>query len=92
MTVPAGVRSDRGSLLAKPMTAQFTRETFSSLALADLLGQLGYLPGSWRVPNLGLQVASRLGSAGSGVAGALQLAYDPPPGTISLVDARPVTA
>lgn len=66
------------------MTAQFTTETFSSLALADMLGQLGYLPGSWRVPNLGLQVASRLGSAGSGLAGALQLAYDPPPGTMSL--------
>jgi hypothetical protein len=81
VTVPAGVRSDRGSLLAKPMTAQFTTETFSSLALADLLGQLGYLPGSWRVPNLGLQVASRLSWAGSGLAGALQLAYDPPPGT-----------
>jgi hypothetical protein len=58
VTVPAGVRSDRGSLLAKPMTAQFTTEPFSSLALADLLGQLGYLPGSWHVPNLGLQVAT----------------------------------
>lgn len=45
VTVPGGVRSDRGSLLAKPMTAQFTTEPFSSLALADLLGQLGYLPG-----------------------------------------------
>jgi hypothetical protein len=32
----------------KRMTAQFTTETFSSLALADLPGQLGYLPGSWR--------------------------------------------
>jgi hypothetical protein len=31
VTVPAGVRSDRGSLLAKPMTARFTTETFSGL-------------------------------------------------------------
>lgn len=89
VTVPAGVRSDRGSLLAKPMTAQFTTETFSSLALADLLGQLGYLPGSWRVPNLGLQAVSKLGSAGSGLAAALQLAYDPPPGTMSLEQGYP---
>jgi hypothetical protein len=42
-------RSDRGSLLAKPMTAHFTTEPFCSLALADLPGQLGYLPGAWRV-------------------------------------------
>lgn len=60
--------------LAKPMSAHFTTEPFSSLALADLRGQLGYLPGSWHVPNLGPQVASKLGSAGSGLAGALQLA------------------
>jgi len=91
VTVPAGVRSDRGSLLAKPMTAQFTTETFSGLALADLLGQLGYLPGSWRVPNLGLQVVSKLGSAGSGLAAALQLAYDPPPGTMTLEQGYPAS-
>ena len=70
------------------MTAQFTTQTFSSLALADLLGQLGYLPGSWRVPNLGLQVASKLGPAGSGLAAALQLACDPP-GTMSLEQGYP---
>jgi hypothetical protein len=63
VTVPADVRSDRGSLRAKPMTAEFTTETFSSVAPAGLLSQLGYLPGSWRAPNLGLQVASRLGPA-----------------------------
>jgi peptidoglycan hydrolase-like protein with peptidoglycan-binding domain len=73
------------------MTAQFTTEPFSSLALADLLGQLGYLPGSWHVPNLGLQVASKLGSAGSGLAGALQLAYDPPPGSMSLEQGYPAS-
>jgi peptidoglycan hydrolase-like protein with peptidoglycan-binding domain len=91
VTVPAGVRSDRGSLLAKPMTAHFTTEPFSSLALADLLGQLGYLPGSWHVLNLGLRVASELGSAGSGLSGALQLAYDPPPGTMSLEQGYPAS-
>jgi peptidoglycan hydrolase-like protein with peptidoglycan-binding domain len=82
VTIPAGVRSARGHSLARPMTAQFTTEPFSSLALADLLGQLGYLPGSWRHPNLGMQLASRLASTESGLAGQLQLAYDPPPGSM----------
>jgi len=78
----AGVRSARGSLLAKPMTAQFTTEPFSSLALADLLGQLGYLPGSWQQQNLGMQIASKFASTEAGLAGELQLAYDPPPGSM----------
>src|SRR5258708_21544658 len=47
VTIPAGVRSARASLLAKPMTTQFTTEPFSSLALPDLLGHVGYLPGAW---------------------------------------------
>src|SRR5260221_3363543 len=81
VTIPAGVRSAGGSLLAKPMTTQFTTEPFSSLALADLLGQLGYLPGSWQQPNLGMQIASK--SAATGRAGELQLAYDPPPGSMN---------
>jgi peptidoglycan hydrolase-like protein with peptidoglycan-binding domain len=60
---------------------QFTTEPFSSLALADLLGQLGYLPGTWQQPNLGMQIASK--SAAMGRAGELQLAYDPPPGSMT---------
>ncbi len=82
VTIPAGVRSARGSLLAGPMTARFTTEPFSGLALADLLGQLGYLPGSWQQPNLGMQVASKLDATQSGLAGELQLAYDPPSGSM----------
>src|SRR5258708_33650432 len=66
-------------MLAKPMTAQFTTEPFSSLALADLLGQLGYLPGSWQQQNLGMQIASKFASTEAGLAGEPQLAYDPPP-------------
>ena len=90
VTVPAGVRSARGSL-SRPLTAQFTTRPFSSLALADLLGQLGYLPGSWRQPNLGLATASRLGSARSGLAGALRLAYDPLPGTMTVEQGYPAS-
>jgi peptidoglycan hydrolase-like protein with peptidoglycan-binding domain len=83
VTVPATIRSTRGSLLAKPLTTRFTTEPFSNLALADLLGQLGYLPGSWQQPNLGEQVSSKLQSTESGLGGELQLAYDPPPGSMT---------
>jgi peptidoglycan hydrolase-like protein with peptidoglycan-binding domain len=83
VTVPAGVRSARGRVLARAMTAQFTTEPFSSLALADLLGQLGYLPGSWQQPNLGMQIASKLHSTETGLAGEMQLAYDPPSGSMN---------
>ncbi len=89
--IPTPVRSARGSLLARPMTAQFTTEPFSSLALADLLGQLGYLPGSWHEPNLGMQIASMFGSTESGLAGELRLAYDPPPGSMTLGHGYPAS-
>ncbi len=83
VTIPAGqggVRSARGATIGTPMTAQFTTEPFSNLALANLLGQLGYLPGSWQQANLGMQIASRYAATESGLAGELQLAYDPPAG------------
>lgn len=83
VTVPAAIRSTRGRLLAKPLTARFTTEPFSNLALAGLLGQLGYLPGSWQQPNLGTQISTGIQSSESGLAGALRLAYDPPPGDLS---------
>jgi peptidoglycan hydrolase-like protein with peptidoglycan-binding domain len=89
--IPTTVRSARGSLLARPMTAQFTTEPFSSLALADLLGQLGYLPGSWHQPNLGMQIASMFGPTESGLAGEMRLAYDPPPGSMTLGQGYPAS-
>jgi peptidoglycan hydrolase-like protein with peptidoglycan-binding domain len=91
VTVPAGVRSAMGRLLARPMTAKFTTRPFSSLALANLLGRLGYLPGSWQQPNPRLQVAGRLGSTDSGLARQLQLAYDPPAGSIQLAQGYPAS-
>jgi peptidoglycan hydrolase-like protein with peptidoglycan-binding domain len=91
VTIPAGVRSARGSLLARPMTAQFSTKPFSSLALADLLGQLGYLPGSWQQLNLGTRIASWLGSTQAGLAGELQLAYNPPPGSMNVGQGYPAS-
>jgi hypothetical protein len=91
VTVPVTVRSARGRLLARPMTAQFTTRPFSSLALASILGRLGYLPGSWQRPNPRLQIASRLGLTDSGFARELQLAYDPPAGSIQLEQGYPAS-
>ena len=84
VTIPAGragVRSAMGGLLARPMTAQFTTKPFSNLALTDLLGQLGYLPGSLR-PNLGTLV-STYDWTESGLAGEVKRAYNPPPASIN---------
>jgi peptidoglycan hydrolase-like protein with peptidoglycan-binding domain len=83
VTVPVALRSTEGKQLAQPLTTRFTTEPFSNLALADLLGQLGYLPGSWQQPNLGTQVASETQTTESGLAGELQLAYDPPAGNMT---------
>ena len=83
VTVPSGVRSSRGSLLAKTDTASFSTEAFSNLALADLLSQLGYLPGSYQPPDLGTAVTSRYDSVAPGRAGEMELAYDPPAGTMN---------
>jgi Bacterial Ig-like domain/L,D-transpeptidase catalytic domain len=91
VTVPAAIRSTRGSLLAKPLTTRFTTEPFSNLALADLLGQLGYLPGSWHEPNLGTRVSGEIQATESGLGGELQLAYDPPPGSITFEQGYPAS-
>jgi hypothetical protein len=90
VTIPRGVRSAGGSVLSRPVTAQFTTRPFSSLALADLLGQLGYLPGSWQEPKLGM-IASRYAWSTSGLAGGFQLAYDPPPGSLTLAQGYPAS-
>jgi hypothetical protein len=91
VTVPADVRSTRGSLLSKALTTRFTTQSFSNLALADLLGQLGYLPGAWQQPNLGTQVSSKIQATESAPGGALQLAYDPPPGSMTFGQGYPAS-
>src|SRR5258708_24418939 len=69
-------------MLARPLQAQSTTERFASLALAALRGRPGYLPGSWQQQTLGMQIASKFASTEAGLAGELQLAYDPPPGSM----------
>jgi hypothetical protein len=90
----AGVRSNGGHVLATPMTAQYTTGTYSALRLSEMLGQLGYLPWSWQLPNVGLQTESQVNSgssSGSSLAGQLALAYDPPNGIFTMERGYPAS-
>jgi hypothetical protein len=73
----AGVESAAGGLLAKAVVVHFKTAPYSQLRLAELLGQLGYLPMSWQS-----SAGDRLmgGPAGGTLAGQQILAYSPPPG------------
>lgn len=86
-----GIISTGGHVLAAPTTARYTTSTYSDLRMSEMLAQLGYLPMSWQVPNLGLQTESRLNSGGTGLAGQLQMAYDPPSGVFSLEQGYPAS-
>jgi hypothetical protein len=96
VSIPAAVRSTAGHLLAGPKTAQYTTGTYSTLRLSELLGQLGYLPWSWQLPNVGLQTQSEANSGGtssasSSLAGQLALAYDPPNGVFTMEQGYPAS-
>jgi hypothetical protein len=94
VSVPAGgggVRSSAGHVLAGPTTAEYTTGTYSTLRLAEILGQLGYLPMSWQLPDVGLQTESQANSGNTGLAGQLALAYDPPSGVFTLAQGYPAS-
>jgi L,D-transpeptidase catalytic domain/Bacterial Ig-like domain len=96
LNIPADVRSNAGHVLAGPKTAQYTTGTYSTLRLSEMLGQLGYLPWSWQLPNVGLQTQSEANSGGtsdasSSLAGQLALAYDPPNGIFSMEQGYPAS-
>jgi hypothetical protein len=96
VSIPANVRSNAGHVLAGPKTAEYTTGTYSTLRLAEMLGQLGYLPWSWQLPNVGLQTQSEANSGGtsdasSSLAGQLALAYDPPTGIFTMEQGYPAS-
>jgi hypothetical protein len=96
VSIPADVRSNAGHVLAGPKTAAYTTGTYSTLRLAEMLGQLGYLPWSWQLPNVGLQTQSEVNSgsasaASSSLAGQLALAYDPPTGIFTMEQGYPTS-
>jgi hypothetical protein len=86
-----GVRSAAGHLLASPRTAVYTTGTFSTLRLAEILAQLGYLPMSWQLPNLDLEAESTVNLAKTGLVGQIASAYDPPGGTFILEQGYPAS-
>ena len=96
VNIPADVRSNAGHVLAGAKTAQYTTGTYSTLRLTELLGQLGYLPWSWQLPNVGLQTQSdansgSTSSSSSSLAGQLALAYDPPTGVFTMEQGYPAS-
>ena len=91
VTVPADSRSTRGHTLAKITEASFTTRSYSNLALAELLAHLGYMPGSWHQPNLGIALSTQYAAAAAGTAGVRALAYDPAPGTIAFDQGYPAS-
>jgi peptidoglycan hydrolase-like protein with peptidoglycan-binding domain len=72
---PSGVRSVGGGLLAKRVVDRFVTGTYSTLRLAQLLAQLGYLPLNWQPIPGDAPVPSTDANA------QLSAAYSPPPGT-----------
>jgi hypothetical protein len=79
---PDGVRGANGGLLTTAATDHFSTGAYSPLRLAELLGQLGYLPLTWSAAESG---AARDQFSGFGAASQSQAgqAYDPPAGTFS---------
>jgi peptidoglycan hydrolase-like protein with peptidoglycan-binding domain len=75
----AGVRSVDGQLLAHARTARFETAGYSTVRLAELLGQLGYLPLTW-APSAG-QTSPAIG--GHNLAAQISAAYAPPQGSFT---------
>jgi hypothetical protein len=81
LSVPAGVdgiRGEGGGLLAKPVSDHFRTGSYSTLRLAQILAQLGYLPMTWAETVNGGSEEQNL-QAGTQEA----LAYQPPAGTFT---------
>ena len=83
VTIPAGSGGSRavtGGVLARTVVAHFSTRAWAPRRLAELLGQLGYLPLSWHPEYLGERVAGTGDGADSWVAEQAALAYSPPAG------------
>jgi hypothetical protein len=94
LSVPAGrsgVRSAAGVTLASPKTEVYTTAKFSTLRLAQILSQLGYLPMMWESPNLAMQTESAVNLRKTGLAGELGAAYDPPAGIFTMDTGYPAS-
>jgi hypothetical protein len=91
LRIPAGasgLRSVAGDQLARPVVVMFRTERYSSLRLAQLLGELGYLPLAWQLDSRGHVLA---GQAGAGLAAQQAMAFSPPPGAFTWKPGYPAT-
>ncbi len=91
VTIPAGMTSTAGHQLSGAATAAYTTGTYSILRLAELLGQLGYLPATWQLPDLGMRIASQFDSSSTGLAAQETLAYSPPAGIFTWAQGYPAS-
>jgi L,D-transpeptidase catalytic domain len=74
------VQSAAGVTLTKDVTDHFTTASYSSLRLAQILAQLGYLPLTWTPGALGsMEQAER--ATNMPAQSQIDMAYSPPPGT-----------
>jgi len=88
-----GVRSRAGNTLASPTTAAYTTGAYSTMRLAEILSQLGYLPMSFQLPNVGLLSESEANASDNtaSLAGQIALAYAPPAGIFTLQPGYPAS-
>ncbi len=84
----AGLKSASGGVIAKPVVVSFKTASYHKLRLAQLLGELGYLPLTWQQGSVD-KVSGE--SAAGGVAGQEQLAYSPPSGTFTWKNGYPAS-
>ncbi len=94
VSVPSGrngVQSAAGLALGRPTTAVYTTGAYSSLRMAQILAQLGYLPMSWQLPNLDLQAESTVNLAKTGLIGQMSAAFDPPGGSFTMDQGYPAS-
>jgi hypothetical protein len=91
VTIPAGMTSTAGHQLSGAATASYTTGTYSTLRLAELLGQLGYLPATFQLPDLGMRTASQFESSNTGLATEEALAYSPPSGIFTWAQGYPAS-
>jgi len=94
----AGVRMVGGGFLTRPLVARFSTRGYSPTRLAQLLGQLGYLPLNWSPAQDTATRAAELDAAStaadtaaSTAASQASLAYDPPPGSFTWQPGYPST-
>jgi hypothetical protein len=86
-----GVRSAAGLTLRSGKTATYTTGAFSTLRMAQILAQLGYLPLAWDTPNLAVQTEDTVNLAKTGLAGEIAAAYDPPAGVFTSATGYPTS-